>query len=69
MRLKAGQYDSFVRARIITVVIMCLCSGVYKTRCLRDGVRGVRARRGTTVKDFERQGALYKSTRLKLKSV
>ena len=69
MRLKAGQYDSFVRARIITVVIMCLCSSVYKTRCLRDGVRGARARRGTMVKDFERQGALYKSTRLKLKSV
>ena len=58
MCLKAGQYDSFVRARIITVVKMCLCSGVYKTRCLRDGVRGVRARRGTAVKAFERK-ALY----------
>ena len=53
-----GATDRFILARIIMVVIMHLSSGVYKTRCLRDGVRGVRARRGTTVKAFECK-ALY----------
>lgn len=53
-----GATDRFILARIIMVVIMHLSGGVYRARCLRGDVRGVRARCGTAVKAFERK-ALY----------
>ena len=61
--LRGGAIDRFIWARIITIVMMCLCNGVYRARCLRGDVRGVRARRGTAAKDFERQGILCKRAR------
>ena len=50
--------DRFVRTGIVTVMMMRLSGGVYRARCLRGDVRGVRARRGAAVKAFECK-ALY----------